>query len=927
MNKINYTIELRLKDNNVSAQINKWQSSFAILNIGVKKVNQTFDAVAAGISGSIARINDNIQSLSRNFKSVSADMSGNITGLNTDIQDFSQVFNTVAIEISGSVAEISADLQEVNQVAEGMADKINQKVGEIDFQGVVDKTKNFFEAFKTLSDSGIGFEQSMANLSAATGITGKDLKKLEDIARETGKASGIGATAAADSFAQLADQVKTDKIGMEELKTLQKETITLAQSSGMSMADAATAMAITINEFGLKVSSANKIINVLAAGSKNGSATINELAQSFKITGAVASSAGLSIEETTGALEILSQNNLKGAEAGTVLQSMLQNMQAILGMDIGKTGFSAAIETLKPRLNDISFLTKTFGADNLEAAQFLITNASAVNTMTTALTGTSVAQEQAAIRTSTTSEKMKQMQATVDDIKIGFFNLTGGTTAYITAMGDSAVMVAQMLPLFSAFKSGVELITTANGRATITTTALAVAEKSAAAGTWLMTAANTALNAVLNANPIAMITLAVAALVAGIVIAYNNCEAFRTTINNVWTGIKQLAFGIWNTLVVAFEKVSAVIDPLWSKLKSLLGIQDEVAQSNTKVAIEITKVAQAHQEGQNAVIGLANSLDSQNQKLNTNLSTIGGVEQKLSDLRVAQKAAMEPQAVALEKEIKLWEKKRKVLEDNIIIGAAKVPELKPLTVSPIPSLPTKGKEGSADIDTKDLKTAEDRIESTKKKVVSFTESIWGANSVIGQFSTNASSGVTKLIDIFTEYDAMLKNNTLTTTQTVFGSMQAMAAVMGTVGGALSNSSGEWLSWGANLLAVIATAVPQLLTLFGVQVAVGVAEQTKLAFPLNILAIGATIAGVAAALVSIPKPKAFASGGIVYGNTFAQVGEYPGAANNPEVIAPLSKLKSLIQPVVTTNGVYEFRIKGRDLVAVARKLENINGRTR
>jgi len=42
-----------------------------------------------------------------------------------------------------------------------------------------------------------------------------------------------------------------------------------------------------------------------------------------------------------------------------------------------------------------------------------------------------------------------------------------------------------------------------------------------------------------------------------------------------------------------------------------------------------------------------------------------------------------------------------------------------------------------------------------------------------------------------------------------------------------------------------------------------------------------------------QPKAFADGGLVYGPTYSLTGEYPGAKNNPEVIAPLSKLRDII----------------------------------
>jgi hypothetical protein len=58
--------------------------------------------------------------------------------------------------------------------------------------------------------------------------------------------------------------------------------------------------------------------------------------------------------------------------------------------------------------------------------------------------------------------------------------------------------------------------------------------------------------------------------------------------------------------------------------------------------------------------------------------------------------------------------------------------------------------------------------------------------------------------------------------------------------------------------------------------------------------------------------AFASGGIVSGPTLAMVGEYSGASTNPEVIAPLDKLQSMMGGAggnVTVTG----RISGRDIL--------------
>lgn len=74
---------------------------------------------------------------------------------------------------------------------------------------------------------------------------------------------------------------------------------------------------------------------------------------------------------------------------------------------------------------------------------------------------------------------------------------------------------------------------------------------------------------------------------------------------------------------------------------------------------------------------------------------------------------------------------------------------------------------------------------------------------------------------------------------------------------------------------------------------------------------ASIAALVALMTSLPK---FAKGGIAYGPTLGLFGEYAGASNNPEVVAPLDRLRALIQPDVP-RGELTTRITGRDIEVV------------
>lgn len=89
-------------------------------------------------------------------------------------------------------------------------------------------------------------------------------------------------------------------------------------------------------------------------------------------------------------------------------------------------------------------------------------------------------------------------------------------------------------------------------------------------------------------------------------------------------------------------------------------------------------------------------------------------------------------------------------------------------------------------------------------------------------------------------------------------------------------------------------------------------------------IAAGYIGMMQGLVGTVAVTPFANGGIVYGPTLALMGEYAGAKSNPEVIAPLNKLKSLIgNNGGGGGGVYELKVKGRDLVAVLANETRIN----
>ena len=90
-------------------------------------------------------------------------------------------------------------------------------------------------------------------------------------------------------------------------------------------------------------------------------------------------------------------------------------------------------------------------------------------------------------------------------------------------------------------------------------------------------------------------------------------------------------------------------------------------------------------------------------------------------------------------------------------------------------------------------------------------------------------------------------------------------------------------------------------------------------------IATAIGGILGAFASIP---AFADGGIAYGPTLGLIGEYAGASSNPEIIAPLNKLRDLLPTSTGTSDVNvhgEFKVDGRNLRLILDELiNNIRG---
>lgn len=148
-----------------------------------------------------------------------------------------------------------------------------------------------------------------------------------------------------------------------------------------------------------------------------------------------------------------------------------------------------------------------------------------------------------------------------------------------------------------------------------------------------------------------------------------------------------------------------------------------------------------------------------------------------------------------------------------------------------------------------------------------------------------------------------------------------------IGEMIAGEQGAFEKFGKAALASIA----QFMKAFGsalitTAIASDAFQKLILANPMAAAAAGvALVAGsaiITAQLKKGPEFEKFADGGIVYGPTLGLMGEYPGARSNPEVIAPLDKLRDLITPSGGDGGfIASTHISGRDLAIVLNRHNN------
>lgn len=314
------------------------------------------------------------------------------------------------------LAKLTGTANATEKATQSLAREFRQLLGGITIAATVAKTITTYKEFS----------RAISDLSAITGATGDDLRFYSDQAKEMGKTTTQSASQIAEAF-KLVASAKPDLLkNKEALAAVTKEVVTLSEAAGLDMVTASKAAATSLNQFGQGADQASRFVNVLAAGAKFGASEIADTAEAMKNAGTTASALGLSFEEANAAIQLIAAAGIKAGEAGTGLRGVLLRLATQTRDEFNPevVGLAKAFENLAAAQLTTAEKEKLFGRESIQTANALVQQAGALASMTEQLTGTSVAYEQAAIRTN---------------------DLQGDTDKLLSALASLAITIGEKL--------------------------------------------------------------------------------------------------------------------------------------------------------------------------------------------------------------------------------------------------------------------------------------------------------------------------------------------------------------------------------------------------------------------------------------------------------------------------------------------------
>lgn len=435
------------------------------------------------------------------------------------------------------------------------------------------------------------FESAMSEVQAISGASGDELQALTDKAQEMGATTKFSASESAAALKYMAMAGWDTEAMLNGINGVMQ----LAAASGEDLASTSDIVTDAMTAFGLSADQSTRFADVLAQTANRSNTSVALMGETFKYVAPVAGALGYSIEDASVAIGLMANSGIKGSQAGTSLKNVLTNLAKPTDtiawymdrLNISLTDSAGNVKPLNQLLNEMrdgfnglteaekaEYAAGIAGKEGMSGLLAIVNSSQAdFDNLTEAINNSSGAAHNVAdVMMDNLGGQLTILKSTLEGIAISFGNIllpavkkvVDSLQNFLNWLNGLTDGQKQLVVTIATVVAAIGPVLLIIGKLITSVTSIIKVVK-------LLKSAFAALNAVMAANPIGIVVLAIAGLVAALVTLYNKNETFRDFVNEAWAQIKEVISGVVNALVNFFTvTIPGAIDSVTAWLQTLV---------------------------------------------------------------------------------------------------------------------------------------------------------------------------------------------------------------------------------------------------------------------------------------------------------------------------------------------------------------------
>ena len=532
-------------------------------------------------------------------------------------------------KLTSELNDTNSGLDQQKTAAEEAGSSVDNMAEILVNAGIADK---LMEIGQAAYDMAAEFDDASAAIVEGTGASGEALDDLNESAQNAFGAlanSDGSINAVANTLAELNTRFGLSGDAAEEA-TVKFENF--ADHTGTDGVKAVDSIADVMHRWGMDINDLDPLLDDLTTANQSCQMSVDDLTGYLASNSTQFQELGYSSDEALAMLISLSDG---GANVSTVMSGLTKGIANLSGETDDVPGaFQAAVEAIKNSGSVSEALQQQVGDTGKtveevfgkKAAQELATNIQngsfAVDEWTTTLQNNDGALQSTTENATTMSDSWQQA---VNNVQMALMStFAPAIQSVVTAVSGVVTQVAQFVQQSPMAQAMIVGIATALG---ILAAALGIS-----AIITMVTKAFALLNTTMLANPVFLVVAAIAALVAGLIYAWNNCETFRNTVTAVFNVVRTF---VVNAVTTIQKKVTEVFNKIRTTITTVMnGIKSKITSIWNGIKSTTTNVWNGIKSGiSNAINGAKNTVTSVMNAIKSKVTSVwNGIKSTVSNV-------------------------------------------------------------------------------------------------------------------------------------------------------------------------------------------------------------------------------------------------------------------------------------------------------